>query len=64
MKTIPLIDPRALRRDSSYRYELIKTGQNLGDNGNWSLIIVGTELKIEVKVGGTWKPSYIHGTPP
>lgn len=63
MKPVPLIDPRALRRDSDYRYELLKTGQNLGDDGNWSLIIVGTELKLQVKVSGIWKPVRDDGTP-
>ncbi len=64
MEIHPLIDPYALRRDADYRYEMIKDGQVAGDDGNWSLIIVGTELKLQVKVSGTWKPARNFSTPP
>ncbi len=63
MEIHPLLDPLALRRDGNYRYELIKTGQVIGDDGNWSLIVSGTQLLLQVKVSGSWKPVVDWDTP-
>ena len=37
------------------RYELVKSGNVVGDDGNWSLIIVGDNCELQVKVSGVWK---------
>ncbi len=54
----------SLTRDADYRYEFVKTGQSLGENGNWSFIIDGTEFKLQVRVNGAWKPARDFSTPP
>lgn len=58
MEIHPILDPLALHRDSNYRYEFIKTGQSAGDNGNWSLIIIGDNLHVQVKIAGTWRNAW------
>ncbi len=51
----PLIDSFALHMDNDFRYEFIKSGNAIGDNGNWSLIIVGDNFEVQVKISGAWK---------
>ena len=60
---IALIDFRALRADGDGRYEMIKTGQNLGDDGNWCFYIDGSDLKMQVKVSSSWVTVWTFGTP-
>ncbi len=35
--------------------EILKPGNQPGDNGNWRLIIVGNDIKLQQKVSGIWK---------
>lgn len=39
--------------------EIIADGNDADENGNWRIIIVGTKLKVQKKVGGTWKSAGI-----
>ena len=55
MEIHPLLDPFALARDSDFRYEIIKSGNVAGDDGNWSWIVVGDNCELQVKISGVWK---------
>ncbi len=39
----------------SGRYELVKSGNVVGDDNNWSLIVVGDNCELQVKISGNWK---------
>lgn len=62
--TVLRLTEREANADPDGRYEFIKTGQSLGDDGNWSLRVEGNNLVIKVKVSGVWKKSFAFTQPP
>jgi len=60
---VALIDFMALRADADNRYEIIKTGQARGDNGNWCFIISGSDLLLQVMDSDSWVTVWTYGTP-
>ena len=49
--------------DADGRYELVKPGNVVGDNDNWSFIIVGDNLEIQVKIAGNWNTAKLSNRP-